>query len=190
AVDYDAVIQCKHDILEGAWNKFRAGARRDLLPAYEEFCHSRVNWLEDYALFRVLKKRYNTASYLEWPAELVRRVPSALAQARQQFASEIDQVRLAQFLLFHQAKRLKEYARAKGVRLIGDLPFFVSPDSSDVWANPEVFQLDEHYRPRFGAGVPPDYFSATGQLWNNPVYDWVALRRTGSAWCIDRLRAF
>ena len=95
----------------------------------------------------------------------------------------------AQFLLFRQGERLKEYAHAKGVRLIGDLPFFVSPDSSDVWANPELFLLDEQRRPRFVAGVPPDYFSADGQLWGNPVYDWEALRRTGYRWCIDRLRA-
>jgi 4-alpha-glucanotransferase len=189
AVDYDAVIPFKHRLLGVAWNNFRAGVRRDLLPAYEEFCHSRTNWLEDYALFRVLKSKYNSASYLEWPAELIRREPSALAHARQHLASEIDQVRLAQFLLFNQAKWLKEYAHAKNVRLIGDLLFFVSADSSDVWANPELFQLDEHYRPRFVAGVPPDYFSATGQLWNNPVYDWEALRRAGYAWCIDRIRA-
>jgi 4-alpha-glucanotransferase len=98
-------------------------------------------------------------------------------------------VRFAQFLLFRQAQQLKEHARARGVRLIGDLPFFVSPDSSDVWANPELFLLDEQHRPRFVAGVPPDYFSATGQLWGNPVYDWDAVRPTGYRWCIDRLRA-
>ena len=159
------------------------------MPAYEEFCQIRANWLEDYALFRALKVKYNGASYLEWPAELVQREPSALARARRDLANEIDQVRLAQFLLFRQGNRLKEYARAKGVRLIGDLPFFVSPDSSDVWANPELFLLDERRRPRFVAGVPPDYFSAQGQLWGNPVYDWEAHRRTGYAWCIDRIRA-
>jgi 4-alpha-glucanotransferase len=104
-------------------------------------------------------------------------------------ATEIDQVRLAQFLLFRQANRLKAYARAKGVRLIGDLPFFVSPDSSDVWANPELFLLDKQYRPRFVGGVPPDYFSKHGQLWGNPVYDWEALKRTGYAWWIARIRA-
>jgi 4-alpha-glucanotransferase len=99
-----------------------------------------------------------------------------------------DAIRLAQFLLSRQAKRLKEYAHAKGVRLIGDLPFFVSPDSSDVWANPEGFRLDGQRRPRFVAGVPPDYFSARGQLWGNPVYDWDVLRQTGYRWCLDRLR--
>ena len=162
---------------------------RSLQAAFEQFCHEQAHWLEDYALFRVLKAKHNGAYYLEWPAELVRRVPAALAQARRELASQIDQVRFAQFLLFRQGERLKKHARAKGVRLIGDLPFFVSPDSSDVWANPELFLLDEHHRPRFVAGVPPDYFSSQGQLWGNPVYNWDALRRTGYRWCIDRLRA-
>jgi 4-alpha-glucanotransferase len=116
-------------------------------------------------------------------------VPAVLARAREELASRIDQVRFAQFLLFHQAERLKEYAHANGLRLIGDLPFFVSPDSSDVWANPELVLLDEQHRPRFVAGVPPDYFSAKGQLWGNPVYDWNALRRNDYRWCVDRLRA-
>ena len=140
-------------------------------------------------MFRALKVRHHGAYYLEWPVELVRRVPAALTRARQALAAPIDQVRVAQFLLFRQAERLKEYAHARGLRLIGDLPFFVSPDSSDVWANPELFLLDEHRRPRFVAGVPPDYFSAQGQLWGNPVYDWDALRRTDYRWCVDRLRA-
>jgi 4-alpha-glucanotransferase len=187
--DYDVVIPFKHRLLELAWANFHAGVRKDLLPAYEEFCASRANWLEDYALFRALKAKYHGADYVEWPKELVQRVPSALAQARRELADEIDQVRLTQFLLSRQAKRLKEYARAKGIRLIGDLPFFVSPDSSDVWANPELFLLDENHRPRFVAGVPPDYFSAQGQLWGNPVYNWEAHARTGYAWCIERFRA-
>jgi 4-alpha-glucanotransferase len=188
-IDYDVVIPFKHRLLETIWTRFRAGARRDLMPAYEQFCHSRANWLEDYALFRALKARFQGACYLDWPADLVQRVPTALEGARRGLANEIDQVRLAQFLLFRQGNRLKEYARSQSVRLIGDLPFFVSPDSSDVWANPEFFLLDEHRRPRFVAGVPPDYFSAQGQLWGNPVYDWEALGRTGYAWWIDRIRA-
>jgi 4-alpha-glucanotransferase len=188
-VNYDVVIPFKHRLLDTVWGKFHAGARKDLTPAYEQFCHSRASWLEDYALFRALKAKYGGACYLEWPAAVVQRVPSALAQVRRDLATKIDQVRLAQFLLFRQATRLKEYARARRVRLIGDLPFFVSPDSSDVWANPELFLLDEARRPRFVGGVPPDYFSAQGQLWGNPVYDWEALRRTGYAWCIDRIRA-
>ena len=189
AIDYGAVIPFKRRILEKSWSNFRAGAREELQAAYEQFCNTHRHWLEDYALFRALKARHNDAYYLQWPTELVRRVPEALARARQELAGQIDQIRFAQFLLFRQAERLKEHAHARGLRLIGDLPFFVSPDSSDVWANPELFLLDEQQRPRFVAGVPPDYFSATGQLWGNPVYDWDTIRRTGYRWCIDRLRA-
>jgi len=188
-VDYDAVIPFKVRLLETAWTNFKGGERKDLRPAYDEFCTQQEHWLEDYALFRVLKTKYHGAYYLEWPAELVQRSPEARASARRELANEIEQVRFAQFLLFRQGDQLKEHAHSRGVRLIGDLPFFVSPDSSDVWANPELFLLDEHRRPRFVAGVPPDYFSAQGQLWGNPVYNWDALRATGYRWSIDRLRA-
>ena len=189
AVDYGLVIPFKYGLLEKAWSNFNAGTFPELLIAFEQFCHEQAHWLEDYALFRALKARYNGAYYLEWPVELVKRVPAALAQARRELTSQMDQVRFAQFLLFRQGERLKRHASAKGVRLIGDLPFFVSPDSSDVWANPELFLLDEQQRPQFVAGVPPDYFSSEGQLWGNPVYNWDALKRTGYRWCIDRLRA-
>jgi 4-alpha-glucanotransferase len=189
AVDYEAIIPYKHGLLERAWSNFRAGARPDLRPAFEQFCEHEAHWLEDYALFVALKAEYNGAYYLDWPQGLVQRQPAALAQARGELASRTQQVCFAQFLLFRQGERLKEYAHNKGVHLIGDLPFFVSPDSSDVWANPELFLLDERRRPRFVAGVPPDYFSSQGQLWGNPVYDWEALRQTGFRWCIDRLRA-
>jgi 4-alpha-glucanotransferase len=191
AVDYDSVIPFKRQLLERAWANFKAGQRsdRDVAPAYAEFCVRQAHWLEDYALFRALKEKYRQAYYLEWPGELVQRSPRALAQARRELASQMDQVRFAQFLLFRQADQLKEHARVRGVSLIGDLPFFVSPDSSDVWANPELFLLDEQHRPQFVAGVPPDYFSAQGQLWGNPVYNWDAARSTGYRWCIDRLRA-
>jgi 4-alpha-glucanotransferase len=189
AVEYSRVTLFKNRLLEKAWNNFRAGQRDDLRLGFEEFCASNASWLEDYALFRALKSKHGGAYYLEWPIELVQRKPRALADARRELASQIDQVRFAQFLLFRQADRLKDYAHSKGVALIGDLPFFVSPDSSDVWANSEFFLLDEHRHPRFVAGVPPDYFSAEGQLWGNPVYNWDALRATGYRWCIDRLRA-
>ena len=188
-VDYDAVIPSKHRMMERAWTNYKAGERTDLRPAYEDFCDQQKNWLEDYALFRALKAKYRDAYYLDWPEGLVQRNVQALTDARRELASQIDQVRFAQFLLFRQADQLKEHAHSKGVSLIGDLPFFVSPDSSDVWANPELFLLDERRRPRFVAGVPPDYFSAQGQLLGNPVYNWDALRSTGYRWYIDRLRA-
>jgi 4-alpha-glucanotransferase len=189
AVDFEAVKRSKHALLESAWKNFDTGARSDLRPAFERFSQEQAHWLDDYALFGALKTRYDNAAYLDWPDNVVRRAPAALDQARRELKSQIDQVRFGQFVLFRQGARLKTHARAKGVRLIGDLPFFVSPDSSDVWANPELFLLDAQRRPRVIAGVPPDYFSAQGQRWGNPIYDWTALAARGYAWCIDRLRA-
>ena len=189
SINFGAVIQFKQRLRDQSWNSFIKGVRKDLVPAYEQFCHIQAHWLEDYALFRALKQKYHGASYLDWPAELIRRAPASIAQARQELSDHIDKVRFAQFLIFRQARQLKEHANANGIGLIGDLPFFVSPDSSDVWAHPELFQLDNDYRPRFVAGVPPDYFSADGQLWGNPVYDWDALRRTEFRFYINRLRA-
>jgi len=189
SVDFDAVARFKGALLETAWVNFARGARSDLRADFERFAHDQAHWLDDYALFRALKIRFGGAGYLEWPDDLVRREPAALEQARRELASSLDQVRFAQFLLFRQATRLKAHARAKGVRLIGDLPFFVSPDSSDVWAYPELFLLDAHRRPRVVAGVPPDYFSAQGQRWGNPIYDWDAMAARGYAWCIGRVRS-
>jgi 4-alpha-glucanotransferase len=189
AVDYNAVIPFRHQQLEKAWEQFRAGARADLRPAYEQFCKDQNHWLDDYALFRALKAKFASAPYLDWPAGLVERNSAALDRARLELSDKIDLARFVQFLVFRQAQRLKTYAHGKGLRLIGDLPFFVSPDSSDVWAHPGLFLLDERRRPRFVAGVPPDYFSALGQLWGNPLYDWDVLRQSGYQWWIGRLRS-
>src|SRR5262245_19944581 len=188
-VDFAAVKSLKFALLETAWTNFTAGARPDLLPQFERFGDDHAHWLDDYALFRALTERYGGAPYLEWPEELIRRTPAALEQARRELASHVDRVRFAQFVLFRQGARLKAHAHARGVRLIGDLPFFVSPDSSDAWANPELFLLDARNRPRVVAGVPPDYFSAEGQRWGNPIYDWDALATRGYRWYIDRVRA-
>lgn len=188
-VDYDAVVPFKHGLLEKAWDHFKAGARADLRPAYEQFCQDESHWLDDYALFRALKAKFGNASYLDWPSDLVQRVPAALENARIELSDQIGLARFAQFLVFRQADRLKNHAHAKGLRLVGDLPFFVSADSSDVWAHPELFLLDEQRRPRFVAGVPPDYFSALGQLWGNPPYNWEVLGQSEYRWWIERLRA-
>jgi 4-alpha-glucanotransferase len=188
-IDYNAVIPFKQRLLETAWANFRAGARDDLRSPYEQFRCDQADWLEDYALFRAIKTRFDDAHYLAWPAELVQREPAALDRVRRELADRIGLVCFTQFLLLRQGERLKAHAHSKGVGLIGDLPFFVSPDSSDVWAHPELFLLDEQHRPRFVAGVPPDYFSLQGQLWGNPIYRWSALRQSGYRWCIARLRS-
>jgi len=188
-VDYSAVTPFKIGLLEKAWANFRGGARSDLLPAYEQFRNGHAHWLEDYALFQALNIKFGGAYYLEWPEELVQRQAAALDRVRRELTDQIGRICFEQFLLFRQGQRLKAHAHAKGISLIGDLPFFVSADSSDVWAHPELFLLDEQHRPRVVAGVPPDYFSATGQLWGNPIYNWDALRQTGYGWSISRFRA-
>ncbi len=188
-VDFHAVRLFKERLLTIVFDNFKNGAGPAWRRAWADYCREQAHWLDDYALFAVLKEKYSPASYLEWPEALVRRDPEALARTRRELASEIDLVRLAQFLVFHQARQLKEYAHRRGVGLIGDLPFFVATESSDVWANPELFLLDEQLQPRFVAGVPPDYFSVDGQLWGTPVYDWEALRRTNYRWCIARIQA-
>jgi 4-alpha-glucanotransferase len=189
AVDYNLVIPFKDRLIEKAWTNFQTMPHSALRPEYDHFCVEQAHWLPDYALFRALKDKLGGAFYLDWPAPLLRREAESLAEARRNLAAQIDKICFAQFLLSRQGARLREYAHTKGVHLIGDLPFFVSPDSSDVWANPELFLLDEHFYPRFVAGVPPDYFSPQGQLWGNPMYNWEALQQAGYRWCIDRLRA-
>src|SRR5437667_1280303 len=165
-VDFDAVKRFKFALLETAWKNFSTGARSDLRPDFEHFGNDHAHWLDDYALFRALKARYAGASYLDWPEELIRRTPAALDRARRALASQVDRVRFVQFVLFRQGARLKAHARARGVRLIGDLPFFVSPDSSDVWAHPELFLLDAQHRSRVVAGWHDDLSEAERRnLW-------------------------
>jgi len=189
AVDFDAVIAFKHGLLDQAWLSFDAFERPELQADFERFCSEEAHWLDDYALFRALKSHLGGAHLLDWPQDLLRRTPSTMARMRRDLADHINESRFGQFLLSRQGNALKEYAHERGVLLIGDLPFFVSLDSSDVWANPEWFQLDTNLRPQFVAGVPPDYFCSKGQLWGNPVYDWEALHRSGYRWCIDRLKS-
>jgi 4-alpha-glucanotransferase len=188
-IDYKAVIAFKRRLLQKAWANFSAGARADLRVPYQQFLGDQAHWLEDYALFRTLKTKFDDAYYLKWPAEFVERDRAALDRVRRELADQIGEASFAQFLLFRQGERLKAHAHSNGLRLIGDLPFFVSPDSSDVWAHPELFLLDEQRRPHFVAGVPPDYFSARGQLWGNPIYNWDALRESGYRWYISRLKS-
>ena len=168
-----------------------SGRRRGpgLRPASTSSAREQAGWLDDYALFMALKDPARRRHWLDWPAELVRREPAALDAARRELADGVALHQFGQFLSSARAAASGSYARARGVRLIGDLPIFVSPDSADVWANPHLFLLDEPAPAPVVAGVPPDYFSATGQLWGNPLYDWEAMRRTGFRWWVDRMRA-
>jgi 4-alpha-glucanotransferase len=188
-VDFGPVIQFKVKLLAHAWKSFQAGAAPHLKAEFERFTVEQSAWLDDFALFMALKDAHGGVSWLEWDAPARLRDAAALARARTQQADVIGLHKFRQFLFFRQWFALKKYANDRGIKLIGDVPIFVSSDSSDVWANPELFQLDAERRPTCVAGVPPDYFSATGQLWGNPLYDWAALKQTGYRWWIERMRA-
>jgi 4-alpha-glucanotransferase len=187
-VDYGAVARSTQAMLERAHSRFRQGRRPELAAELDAFCELHRGWLEDFALFTALKVDLGGAPWFEWPPELVLRRPEALARARTRLADEIETVELAQLLLARQIGALREEAARLGVRILGDAPIFVAADSADVWSRPELFRLDEERRPLVVAGVPPDYFSATGQLWGNPVYDWDRLRDEGFRWWVERVQ--
>jgi 4-alpha-glucanotransferase len=188
-VDYGPVIAFKNHLLEKCWANFQLGRGAGLKQPFEEFQHEHRVWLDDYALFMAVKDAHGGRNWTEWPAELRLREPSALARSKQELIRVVGLHQFRQFLFFRQWLNLRRHARDRKVGIIGDIPIFVSGDGADVWANPQLFQLDAQRRPRVVAGVPPDYFSATGQLWGNPLYDWPALKRTEYAWWLDRLRS-
>jgi 4-alpha-glucanotransferase len=187
-VDYPAVEAFKLGLVRRATANFRAGWAGQLRGAYEGFLHEKRAWVGDFALFMAIKEARGGAPWYDWPAELRQRGP-ALAGARRELAESVESHLLGQFLFFRQWADLRRHAREKGVRLIGDVPIFVSGDSADVWAHPLGYLLDKNLRPRVVAGVPPDYFSKTGQLWGNPHYDWDAMRKDRFAWWVARMKA-
>jgi 4-alpha-glucanotransferase len=151
-------------------------------PEGAAFLEAARQWLDDYALFQVLSRVHGGAPWWTWPAELRERSSFALERVTRERATQLQQVKNEQFAFFVQWRRLREHARSRGVRLLGDLPFYVGPDSAETWAHRGQFQLQADGRPAAVAGVPPDYFSATGQLWGNPLYDWQAMRRDNFAY--------
>ena len=188
-VDFDRVAPFKEALLDRAWENFKRQAKTQLHADFAQFLDATAALQAEPALFMALRERFGQAHFTEWPSALERRESMAIARARQELADSINRFRFGQFCLFRQWNTLKDHAHLRGVQLLGDLPIFVSPDSADVWANPELFLLDAKQRPRAVAGVPPDYFSADGQLWGNPLYDWDAMNRTDYRWWIERLRA-
>jgi 4-alpha-glucanotransferase len=183
---YGAAKRFRRKRLRRAFERFCAGVSRHGLEEFREREHS---WLPDYTLYAALKEEQHGKAWLHWPAELRRREPQALAAARSRLADEIAYHEFVQLMFDRQWQRLRGHARHLGVLLIGDIPMFVAHDGADVWQHQELFLLDEQGERRGVAGVPPDYFSADGQRWGNPLYDWTRLRETGYAWWIERLRA-
>jgi 4-alpha-glucanotransferase len=173
-VDYGSVISFKVHLLKLAWKAFKNNKADHLKEPFETFCEREAYWLDDYALFMSIKDEHNGESWLNWEHDLRHRVPEAMNKARETLHNSIANHKFSQFLFFKQWGELKRYANDNGISIIGDIPIFISSDSSDLWAYPEGFLVDEDRRPTHVAGVPPDYFSATGQLWGNPLYDWKA----------------
>lgn len=188
-VDYGLVIQHKIPLLKEASAAFQMQASTVERKSFEDFCAANQAWLDDYALFMALKNVHDLRPWTTWPPELVARQAKALTHWRRELADEILCEKFFQFQFFKQWDELKAYAVQRGIKIIGDIPIFAAHDSADVWAHPELFYLDEHGNPTIVAGVPPDYFSATGQLWGNPIYRWERMAETGYAWWIERFRS-
>ena len=188
-IDYGAVIAFKLPFLEKAYQTFESGANPRQREAFEAFRREQARWLEEYALFTVIKEAHGGGSWTDWEEDIRTRRPAALARWKKAHAEAIRSREFAQYLFFMQWRAVKEACRTRGIRVMGDIPIFVAHDSADVWAQPELFQLRADGRPQFVAGVPPDYFSATGQLWGNPLYRWDRMESSGFAWWIERFRA-
>jgi 4-alpha-glucanotransferase len=190
-IDFERVVPWRMAKLEQAAAGFFSRADAGQREAFATFCRAEAGWLDDYALFMALDTHYRARGigpWQQWSPEHARRDPAALAQARAAHADTLRFWQFVQWCFFTQWRAVMDYARQRGVTLIGDLPIFVAGHSSDCWARPDLFQLDARLEPKVVAGVPPDYFSATGQRWGNPLYDWDAMQREGFAWWIARVK--
>ncbi|HHJ16457.1 MAG TPA: 4-alpha-glucanotransferase [Gammaproteobacteria bacterium] len=189
-IDPQLDIDCQRKArLVAAHNGFLSNAGDDERAALAAFTAQHSHWLDDFALYQALRADFNNRAWFDWPPELRDREAQALAEAQVRLAGTVQQVQFEQFLFFRQWLALRHYANERGVLLFGDIPIFVAYDSADVWANRRLFALDEQGRLRVVAGVPPDYFSATGQRWGNPHYDWQAMAADGYRWWLERIRS-
>jgi len=186
-VDFGDVYEWKTHVLVQAFDKFRSSAEKVVQGEFDRFCRENSWWLDDYAAYRAAKKYYEQRPWFQWPEPLRSRRAEALAEIGQQLLEPIEAERFYQFVFFTQWGSLKEYAKERGVKIIGDVPIFVAHDSADVWCNQDKFKLNPDGTSAVVSGVPPDYFSKTGQLWGNPIYDWEAMRRDGFGWWIARI---
>ena len=189
SVDYGAAIHFKMPLLRKAAANFRQCASHEQQQQFDQFCTEHREWLNDFALFMAVKQAHNLAAWTKWPFDIAQRTPEAVEYWRKKLAPEIEAQKFFQFIFFQQWQQLREYGRERRIRIIGDIPIYVAHDSADVWSNRQFFLLNEKGEPEKIAGVPPDYFSATGQLWGNPTYNWPLLKQTGYKWWVERIRA-
>ena len=189
SIDYEKIYKTRFKVLKKAHERFRdrmAGGHHER-DAYEKFVSENAFWLDDYSLYMAVKDKNNGVSWNEWEAPLKNREEEALSEAREELAEEISFYKFQQYEFDRQWKKLHSYANEQGVKIIGDIPIYVAFDSADTWAAPQMFQFDENNEPEGVAGCPPDAFSATGQLWGNPLYDWEYHKKTGYEWWIRRI---
>ena len=188
-IDYGAVYNQKYPLLRKAYENFKSSDNHEMRENLEHFKRENASWLNDYSLYISLKNHFNGLPWNEWAHDIKNREHGAMEHYRNELADDIEYHNFIQFLFFKQWGDVKKYANENGIKIIGDIPIFVAADSSDAWANPEIFLFDEERKPVKVAGVPPDYFSATGQLWGNPLYNWQKLKETNYSWWVERVRA-
>jgi 4-alpha-glucanotransferase len=188
-IDYGAVIPFKEAALRRAFETFQKGATSEQRAAFEAFCEAQAYWLDDYALFMALKEAHGGGAWNSWDEPLRTRKKRALQRFAQDYAESIVRRKVWQWLFYGQWHDLKDYANGKAIKIVGDIPIFIAFDSADAWANPELFYFDEEGNPEVVSGVPPDYFSATGQRWGNPIYRWKKMERRGFEWWVSRFRS-
>lgn len=188
-IDYGAIYNQKYPLLRKAYENFKSSDNHEMRENLEHFKRENASWLNDYSLYISLKNHFNGLPWNEWAHDIKNREHGAMEHYRNELADDIEYHNFIQFLFFKQWGDVKRYANENGIKIIGDIPIFVAADSSDAWANPEIFLFDEERKPVKVAGVPPDYFSATGQLWGNPLYDWDKLKELNYKWWVDRVRA-
>jgi 4-alpha-glucanotransferase len=188
-VDYDSVIKFKTPLLKKSFEIFQRKAAPGKQRQFEIFCQQNASWLETYSLFMALKEAHGLAAWNTWEEDIRRRHPKSLERWGKKLTHEIYCHKYQQYQFFKQWSKLKRYCNERGIRFIGDMPIFIALNSAEVWSHPEMFYLDDSDNPTVVAGVPPDYFSKTGQLWGNPLYRWDVIARDGYAWWIERFRA-
>lgn len=188
-IDYGPAIIYKFSLLQKAYSRFKELNSQDLKDEFNSFCKSEETWLLDYALFMAIKDDHGGVVWNEWDAEIAFPTPAIRLKWQKKLNDAVTYYQFIQFLFFKQWLALKNYANQRGISIIGDIPIFVAYDSADVWGNRELYQLDEKGFPIVVAGVPPDYFSATGQLWGNPLYDWKKHKETGYTWWAKRIES-
>ncbi len=188
-VDFGEVIEFKHDVLHKSYIHFNQYASTEQHRAFDEFCAANASWLDDYALFIAIKDAHDGEAWNTWEDDIARRTPTAMERAKRKLAAEIQKQKYYQFQFFKQWTALKTYANSKGIKIVGDIPIFVAYDSADAWSHRELFYFDDRGNATVIAGVPPDYFSPTGQRWGNPLYRWDVMAQQGYAWWVERCRS-